>query len=119
EEAVGEQEDVLAAFAQRRDPDVEDVNAVVQVLSEYALRNRAEQILIGRGDQTRVHLDGPHATEAKKIALLQDTQELRLRHQRHFRDLVEKQHAAMCQFHLPRLRLLGAREGPALEPEQL
>jgi hypothetical protein len=115
----GQQQDVQATFPQRRDTDLEDVDPIVQVVSEAALRDGAPQVLIGRGNHPDVHFDGTGPAKANEFPLLEHPQERRLRHQRHLGHFVEKEHAAMGQFNVTRLQLLGAREGAAVEAEQL
>ena len=58
EEVGGEERDVLAALAERRDADADHVEPVVEVLAEAPLRDRAAEVLVRRGDDADVHLDG-------------------------------------------------------------
>ena len=57
EEVLGEQRDVLAALAQRRDPHLDHVEPVVEVLAEGAARDLGLEIAVGRGDHADVDLD--------------------------------------------------------------
>ena len=54
QEVARERRDVLAALAQRRQPQAHDVEAVHQVLAEQALPHALLEILVGRGDD-RAH----------------------------------------------------------------
>src|SRR6202008_470756 len=98
---------------------VEDVQAVVEVGTECALRDRIVKIAVGGGNDADVDGGRPSSTQAKELTLLEHTQELRLRRQRHLGDFVEEQDPARGQFNLARLRLLCASERAALESEQL
>src|SRR2546423_11874053 len=81
---------VFLSLAQRRQVDVDDVQAVVEVLAETSLLHHLLQIAVGRGDDADVDLDRLHAAEAHELALLDDTQQLRLRLERNVADLVEE-----------------------------
>src|SRR5258708_32586094 len=101
----------MTTLTQGRHPDVEHVDAIVQVLSEPALCNRVPQVLIGRGNHTDVHLDRSCSAQAEEFALLQHAQHLRLRRQRHLGDLVKNEQASAASFSLARLRVLWNSEG--------
>ena len=69
-EELDEQGDVVAALAQRRQADGEDVEAVVEVLTESFLVNRLKQVAVAGGDDTHVDADGGDAADAVEFALL-------------------------------------------------
>ena len=119
EKASRERQNVVAPLAERRNVNVEDVQPVVEVRTEFPLRNRIVQISIGGGDDADVDADRPRASQSQELTLLEHAQELRLRRRRHLGDFVEEQHAARGQFNLARLRLLRASERSTLESEQL
>ena len=116
---VHEQRDVVAPLAQRRNPDVEDLQAIVQILAEVAAFHRLAQVAVGRGDHTGVGLDRPGRAQPLEFALLQDAQELGLRRRAHLAHLVEKQDARRRQLDLPGLALMRARERATLVAKQL
>src|SRR5580704_3260573 len=58
EEMLREIADILEAFAQRRQPQRDDVQPEKQILAEEALADQHAQILIGRGDDADICLDG-------------------------------------------------------------
>src|ERR1700730_13390224 len=119
EKAGCEEQNVVAPLAQRRNANVKDVEAVIEVVTELPKRTRILQIPVGGSDDAHVDSDRSRTSESQELTLLQHTQELRLRRRRHLRDLVEEEHAARGQFHLPRLRLLRACERASLESEEL
>ena len=57
QELLGQQLDVVAPLAQRRQLDREDVQAVVQVLAQLARRDRLLDAAAGGGDDAHVDLD--------------------------------------------------------------
>ena len=90
DEVLGQQRDVLAPLAQRRQPHRDDVDAVEQVLAERALGHHLRQVPVGRGDDADVGLDLVGAAEPAEPALLQHAQQLHLHERAHLADLVEE-----------------------------
>ena len=73
---VGQQRDVLDAISQRRDADVEHVEAEEQVLAETALLDQLRQILVAGRDNA--HIDSVRAAllpDLLHLALLEDPQQ--------------------------------------------
>ena len=99
---LAQRNDVGRTLAQRRNLDVEDAEAVEQVLAKVAALDGFPQVAVGRGDHPDVRLQEARPAEPLELALLQHAQELRLRGQAHLADLVEEQHAARRQLHLAR-----------------
>ena len=102
QEVLQQERQVPAPLAQRRDLDVEDVEAVVEVLAEPALRDALAQVAVRRRDDA--HVDAGHrrvGAERLDRPLLQDAQELGLRGQRDLGDLVEEQRAAVGRLEAP------------------
>ena len=93
----------------RRDLDVEDREAVEQVLAKVTALDGFPQITVGRGDHPDVRLQKARSAEPLELAFLQKAQELGLCGQTHFTDLIEEQHAA-------RRPALPARAWPAARP---
>src|SRR3712207_1532347 len=118
-EVRGEQGHVLAPLAQRRHLEGDDVETVVQVLPECALAHGLFQIPVRRRDDSHVHAYRARAADALERSLLQDAQELRLKHGRQLADFVEEERAAVRDFELALLLRERARERAALVPEQL
>ena len=119
QEALGEERDVAGPLAQRRQPDQERVDAIVEILAEAAFAHEVLERTVGGADQAEVGLDRSRPAEALEASLLQDAQQLGLPHRRHVGDLVEEQRAAVGQLDAPRLGAGGAGEGALLVAEHL
>ena len=119
EKASRKRQNIVAPLAERRKANVEDVQTVIEIRTEFPLRHRIVQIAIGGGDDANVNANRPRPAQSQELTLLEHAQELRLRRRRHLGDFVEEQHAARGQFNLARLRLLRARESSTLESEEL
>src|SRR6185312_3729499 len=81
----------------------------VEILAELALLHFLAQILLGRGDDADVDIDGAIAADATDLALLEHAQELGLQIERELAELVEEDGAPVRRFEgdLPR----GGRAG--------
>ena len=89
QEALSEDEDLLPALAQRRNANLHDVEAVVEVFTELTAGERLLEIAIGRRHDPGVHVDHPVASDAGEAEVLQDVQELGLKGKGKLGDLVE------------------------------
>src|ERR1035437_37609 len=116
---ANERRDVLAPFAQRRQMQRENMQAVEQVTAEFFLFHRTNQIAIGGGDQPHVHMDRPRSSQAFKLLVLQNTQQLGLQLQRNISNLVEQQSALIRQFQPADFPIYGSRESSSFVAEQL
>ena len=95
EEVVHELRDVLAALAQRRELDVDDREAEVEVLAEGALVDHLAQVAVGGGEHAHVDLDDLVAADALDLAVLEHAQQLGLQVEVELADLVEEDGAAL------------------------
>ncbi len=95
---LGEQRNVFAAGAQRRQVDGDDVEAVEEILAEAAVAHRLAQIDVGGGEDAHVHLDLLNAAEMHEALVLQHAQDLGLRVHAHGGDFVEEERAAVGDF---------------------
>ena len=111
--------DVLPPFPQRRANNRDDVEAVVEVLAEFALFQQAFQVLVGRSDDAHVHFDRFSAAHAKKFPLLEDAQNLGLHAQACIADLIEEQRGEMGALEQPLLLLVRVGEGALLMAKEL
>ena len=119
QEVVHEQRDGVHALAQRRQMDGDDVEPVVQVFAEAPVPDRLLEVAVGGRDHTRVDAHVALAAETREFPVLEHLEQLRLQRRVHLADLVEEDRAAMGVLELAELALLGARERPLLEAEQL
>src|SRR5262249_13295739 len=90
----GDRRDILAARAQGRRLDREDVRPVVEGPTETAGLDIAKEIPVGGRDDPHVHRSALGLADALEGALLEDAQELGLQIERDLTDLVEKQGSA-------------------------
>ncbi len=89
---------VLLVIAKRRNLDVEHVEAVIEVAAQFALGDGFFGNLVGGGNNAHVDRGFDFASESAQLAIFEDAQQLGLRADRHFADLVEKQRAAFGEF---------------------
>ncbi len=118
EEMLGEQRDVVAAFAQRRQVQAHDIEAVQQVGAEFAAFGFRVEVLVGRGDHAHVDADQLAAADAVELAVGEHAQQARLQRQRHVADLVEEQRAAIGLLEAAGVAARGAGERAGLVAEQ-
>ena len=111
--------DVLGALAQRRDPDLEHLEPEEEVLAKLPALDQLFQRLVRRRDEPGRRFQRLAASQALKLALLQEAQELDLDRQRHVADLVQEQGPASGDLHPPEPARGGAVEGAALVTEEL
>ena len=119
QEVADEQRQVVAALAQRRQVDGDDVEAEVQVGPEAAILHALVEVAVGGGDDAHVDGDRLRAADARERALLEDAQQLGLRARVHLADLVEEDRAAVGALEVAELARVRVGEGAALVAEQL
>ena len=119
QEVVDEERDVLAALAEWRDHELDDPQAVVEILTEAAGTHGRFQVLIRGGDQPDVDADRRVAAHALELPLLDGAEELRLGLERHVTHLVEEEGTAVRCLELPLPPRDRAGEGAALMSEEL
>src|SRR5206468_1353154 len=88
QEVVDQQRDVLAPLGERRNGELDDAQAVVEVLAEAAGAHGALEVLVGGGDEPHVDPDRHVPAHPLELLLLDGAQELRLRLERHGAHLV-------------------------------
>jgi hypothetical protein len=119
DEVVRQKRDVIAALPQRRQVDGDHVDAVEEVLAEFAVLHRRGEIELGRHEHAHVEPDGLLPAEALERALLQDAQQLHLRLDRHVVDVVEEQDTPVGPFEPPLFQRARVRERALLVAEDL
>src|SRR5205823_10327576 len=118
EESRYEAWNVLLALPERRDPDLDDVQAIVEIFPELTPGNRLLEIAIRRRDDTRVDVDRAVTADPRETKILQHVQELRLERQGQFRDLVEIEGTGVRVLELSRFAAVRPREGSFLVSEE-
>ncbi len=97
----------------------DDVEPVVEILAEHAVRHRLGEIAIGRGDQAHVDLDVARVADPTDLPLLGRPQELHLDRVWNLRDLVEEQRAPVGRREETLRAGHGAGEGALHVAEEL
>ena len=119
DELPDQNRDVLAPLPQRWQVDAEDIEAVVQVRPKPSFLHPVAQRLVRRGDDAHVDGNALRAAHTRDLALLQHTQQLDLRRDRHVADLVEKQRPRVRELEASDAPLGRAGEGALFVAEQL
>ena len=101
-----------------RQGQLDDGEAMEEVLAKATLLGRPRQIDARRGDDPDIDDLRPRAAQPPDGLVLDHLQELRLEPLGEQPHLVEKDHAAVRDLEQPRLRLAGVSEGAPLESEQ-
>ena len=107
------------ALAQRRQPDGERVDSVVEVFAEAAFANEEIERPVGGRNQPEVHVDGAVAAQSFEAAFFEHPQQLGLRDQRQIANLVQQERAAVGQLESAGLAVVGAGERALLVAEDL
>jgi hypothetical protein len=69
---LGEQADIVSAFAQRRQVDRDHVEAIIEILAKLAFANRLFNVAVRRGDYTDVYRDVVDPAHPAKRPLFQE-----------------------------------------------
>ena len=122
DEVRRERDDVLLAGTQRRDPDREHAEAIVEILAEPPLAHVGGEVAVGRRDDA--HVDGARrvVADAFVLPLLEYAEQLGLEVEREVADLVEEDRALLGEpeasgaiAHRPGERAADVAEELALE----
>ena len=109
--------DVLAPLAQRRHLDVDDVQAIVEILAERLVGNVIDQAAMRRGDHADVERRQPAiGPDALNLAGLEKAQQQRLHAQAHLADFVHEDRAAVGRSSQPRLSRCASVKLPLTWP---
>ena len=118
QEMSGEQKEVIAAVAQRRNGERDGGNAEVEIFAKEFFPDADGEIAIGGDDDADVDFDGLRAAHAFEAAFFEDPQKLGLAGEREFADFVEKQRAALGHFDFAGLAIAGSGERAAFVAEE-
>src|SRR6266851_5405757 len=118
-EMLGERLDVLRPLAQRRDAQIDDVEAEIEILAEAAFADLLFEVAVGGGDQADVDPDRAGAADAIDLTLLDGAQQLSLQARMHLADLIEQQRAAGRLLEFADSARDGPGEGALLVAEEL
>ena len=95
DETFGELPDLLLPLAQRRQPHLDDVEPIVEILAEAACLHLRGEIPVGRSEHADVDARGARIADAPDLALLQHAEQRGLDGRRKLADLVEQQRPAV------------------------
>ena len=82
--------EIIKAFAQRRQKDRHDVQAIKQVFAKIIFFDHFLKIAVGRRDHARVRRDFAIAADGYELSLLQHAEQLHLHIGFEFADLIQK-----------------------------
>jgi hypothetical protein len=119
DEVSDQRGEVLEALPQRRQRQLDDVEAVQEVAAQRAVGDPRLDVLVGGGDHPQVDGHGAVAAEDVDDVLLQHAQQLGLERERELDDLVEEEGAAGGLTEAAGAVAQGAGEGAAHVAEQL
>jgi hypothetical protein len=119
QEVIDEGGNLVAPLTQRRDPDLDHVQPVIEVLTEAPGADLDLEIAVRGRQDADIRVEDPLAAHARELAVLQYVEKLRLKADRDLADLVEHERALRGQFELARLVAIRARERAPLMAEQL
>ena len=95
---VREKRNVVAAFAEGREVEFDDVEAIVKIFAELPFLDHIEKSVVGGGDDANVDVDGFVAAEAFEAAFLEDAEEFCLEAEAEVADFVEEERAVVGGF---------------------
>ncbi len=114
----GQRQNVVPALAQRRQMHGDGADTVEQILPQLAVLDGFLGLAIGRGDDPAVNLVIVFAANTPGLAFLEHAQQLALRVDGHFGQLIQHQGAAFRLLEQPRLVRVRAGEGAFHVTEQ-
>ena len=110
--------DVLPAISERRDDDVDDAQAVVEILPEIAFTDHLPEVPVRGGDDPNIHGTAFVISEAPDFLFLDDPEKLRLELGGRVADLVHEKGPAVGHFDEAHAAPARPREGPLGVPEE-
>src|SRR5512135_2258766 len=111
--------DILRAFAQRRDLDLDDVQAIEKVFTEATLLHLPFEVPVGGAEDADVGLARRGIPYALVLAVLQEPQQFRLQGKGKIPDLVEEERSPLAGGDAPRVVADRSGERPFHMAEQL
>ena len=75
---VYEKRNILPSFPQRRNPDVDHVQTVEQIIPEFPFTNGMVQVHVGRSNDAHIHFKLFRSTDAVEFPFLQHAQQIHL-----------------------------------------
>ncbi len=97
-----QQRNVGNPLAQGRKFDVDDVNAIEQVLAETSLGDQLRQVIVGGQNHARINAERLRAAHLLKLEVLQDAEQFDLHARAGGADFVEEHRAFIGQLEFAR-----------------
>src|SRR5437588_6696451 len=110
---------VLAALAQWRQRDRENIQTVVEVDAKFAPLHHLHQVTVCCRHQPNVHLVSTSAAQAFELLFLQDTQQLGLQCRWNIAHLVQEERSLVGHFEATNLLCDSAGKGALLVTKEL
>ena len=101
EKYISQRNDVFASFAERRYFYRKYCEAVIEIFPEFSVLNHLNKISVGGCQYSYIHSYRLSTAHRVKLAFLYDSQQFRLKFQRHFPYFVQQQHSAVCNRKIP------------------
>ncbi len=118
DEVPGQGEDVVGSLAEGWDRDLDDIEAVEEVVSEPALGDALREVLVGGGEHADVDLAGLAFADAADFAVLEGAEEFGLDGGGDVADFIEEEGAAFGFFEEAAVGADGAGEGAEAVSEE-
>ena len=118
DQRLGEQRKIALALAQRRQRNLKNIQAVIQILAQFALAQRVFEHFVGGRDHAHIHCDLGLSAQPPHAGILQHAQQLGLRAHRHLADFIQQQRAVLRQLETARAPLHRAGERAFFVAEQ-
>src|SRR6266478_7398293 len=106
------------SLAERWQRNRENIQPIVQILSEFAVTDHLPQVSIARRDDTNIDPRGTGAAHSLELAFLEHSKKLGLKLQRHVSNFVEEQRSTIGQRKTAHVRTNSAGESSALVSEE-
>src|SRR2546422_8978640 len=110
QEIIDQYRNVLAALAQGRHIDRQDIDAIVEVVAKASIANHGAQIAIRGRNDANIYRDLVSSAHAANSPFLQSAQKLCLHTDVKLGNLVEKERATIGDFEQPFLVHMRTRE---------
>ena len=116
---VGHRLQVFHVLAQWWHVNVKDIQAIEEIGSQMAVRHSILRIAIRCGQDANIHVLLGTGSQPAQFSFFQDAQQLRLRADRHFAQLIQQQRPARGQFEASGAPFYGSGEGAFLVAKNL
>ena len=90
----GQEQDIRAAFAERREMNMKHLQSIEEVLTKARLLHECKKIFVGRRNQPDIDALPFGAAERLYFMILEDAKEFGLHGKRHIADFFEKERPA-------------------------